>query len=552
MKFKSVYFIVLLAAMLVTACGAQPTQLPIVPPTAVPPTVTQPAAVQLPDMAPVGSGDAVWDHVQETGRIVFGTSADYAPFEYYDSNNQIVGFDPALARELGARLGLQVEIIDLGFEGIPISLQVGQVDAAIAAISVTPSRQSIMDFTNIYYSGQDMILARLGSGIPQLVAAPQLAQYRVGVERGTVYQSWIQNTLIDAGLMPVGNLFAYEKAEHAVRDLRENRVDLVVMGSLPAEEYLNQGGLDAVGRGFNAQMFAIALPKGAKILQAKLNEALTQIQNDGTLTRLNNQYLNIPVAIPLPTVMIPVAPVVPTPTLAPTACYDSMSFIADVTIPDHTVMSPGQDFDKIWRLKNTGTCIWDDTYRLVFVQGDQMNGSTMRIRGTVRPGETYDVGIDQTAPTAPGNYKGQWQMVNGDRAAFGNRIWVKITVPGAAPTQTPVPPPTAVPPVPVQPTLAPPPAITVDYFSASTTTASQGDVVTISWSFSGQGLAFALLTRTNPDGTQTPLNGGADVDLQGQYDDFMGGGPGTYTYSLSVGTEFAGTVVKTISVTVNP
>jgi len=175
----------------------------------------------------------------------------------------------------------------------------------------------------------------------------------------------------------------------------------------------------------------------------------------------------------------------------------------------------------------------------------------MRVSGTVRPGETVDIGIDQTAPQNPGNYKGQWQIVNSDRAAFGNRIWVKITIPGPPPTQTPVPQPSAVPPIPVQPTLAPPPAITVDYFNvAPSNTISAGDVATINWSFSGQGLAFARLTRTNPDGTQTPLYGGADVDLQGSYDDFLPD-PGTYTYSLSIGTEFAGTVVKTITVTVN-
>jgi hypothetical protein len=124
-------------------------------------------------------------------------------------------------------------------------------------------------------------------------------------------------------------------------------------------------------------------------------------------------------------------------------------------------------------------------------------------------------------------------------------------VPGNEPPPTAIPQPTPVPPVPQQPIEPPQPAITVDYFNASASSVAQGDVVTISWSFSGQGLASSRLTRTNPDGTQTPLNGGADVDLQGSYDDFMAGDPGTYTYSLSVSTEFAGTVVKTISVTVN-
>ena len=549
LKIKPVFYIALLIAVLATACGAQPTptQLPIVPPT---PTE---AAVQLPTMAPVEPVDPTWDRIQAQGRIVFGTSADYAPFESYDSNYEIVGFDPALARELGARLGLQVELKDIAFEGLPTSLQIGQIDAAIAAISVTPNRQAIMDFTNVYYSGKDMALARQGSGIGKLVAATQFAQYRVGVERGSVYQSWIQNSLIDAGLMPVGNLFAYEKPEHAVRDLRENRVDVVVMGFLPAKEYLLQGGLESVGEGFNTQLFGIALPKGAIILQEQLNEALIQLQNDGTIARLSNQYLNIDTSqvVPIPPTAVPLPPTpLPVPPANPNVCYDGLEYVADITIPDNSVMNPGQDFDKIWRVRNTGTCIWDDSYRLVFVQGDQMNGSTQRVRGTVRPGETYDIGIDQNAPNQPGKYHGVWQMVNGARIPFGTRIWIKIRVPGVEPAPTAVPQPTAIPPVPQQPIEPIPPAITVDYFNSSASSVSQGDVVTISWSFSGQGLAFSRLTRTNPDGTQTELNGGEDVGLQGSYDDFMAGGPGTYTYSLTVATEFAGTIVKTISVTV--
>ena len=222
-KIIPAYIVFLLIAVMVSACGTPSTPAVVLP--EVPPTATL-----VPTQVPSGSGDPVWDRIQAAGRISFGTSADYAPFEYYDNTYQIVGFDPALARELGSRLGLQVGFVDIAFEGLPVSLQTGQIDAAIAAISVTPSRQAIMDFTNVYYSGQDMALARQGSGIGPLIAAVQFGQYRVGVERGSVYQSWIQNSLVDAGLMSSSNLFAYEKPEHAVRDLRENRVDLVVMG----------------------------------------------------------------------------------------------------------------------------------------------------------------------------------------------------------------------------------------------------------------------------------------------------------------------------------
>jgi polar amino acid transport system substrate-binding protein len=96
----------------------------------------------------VGS-DPVWDRIESSGRIVIGTSADYAPFEYYDEAFEITGFDAAIATELGVRLGLEVELVDIAFDGLFSALEIGQIDAAIAAITVTPERDAYVDFTDL-------------------------------------------------------------------------------------------------------------------------------------------------------------------------------------------------------------------------------------------------------------------------------------------------------------------------------------------------------------------------------------------------------------------
>lgn len=494
----------------------------------------------------ITSGDPVWDRVEVENLIIFGTSADYAPFEYYDANYEIIGFDAALARNLGEKLGVEVQIRDYAFEGLPAALQSGQIDAAIAAISVTPERQALMDFTNVYYSGQDAILARKGSAIQPIVTPAQLTQYRVAAQRGSIYATWLQKTLVDTGLMPANQLLVYLKAEDAIRDLRENRNDLVIMDKLAADEYLRSGNVAVVGENLNRQLFAIALPKGASVLQAKLNEALIALQNDGTIARLIDAYLNVPVPIVTPTPQ-PTATAIPGPTATPSICYDNMSFERDVEIPDGTEIAAGTDFDKVWRIKNTGTCTWNLNYRIVFVQGDQMEGSTERIKESVRPGQSYDIIIDQKAPNSPGKYTSVWQMVNASGTPFGERVWVKITVPGQV-QPTPVPP--TLTPVPQNtPTSAPKPEI--QFLNVSDPTLLQGDLLIVSWSFSGQSIIKAELSRTNPNGSITLLNSGMDVANQGQYEDLMMNA-GTYTYTLKVTSEFGGTTVKTAVVNVTP
>ena len=131
--------------------------------------------------------------------------------------------------------------------------------------------------------------------------------------------------------------------------------------------------------------------------------------------------------------------------------YDNMAYVADLTIPDWTYMNPGQYFVKTWRIVNNGTTTWNNSFRLVFVQGSQMGGVPTYIQGTVNPGQNYDISVGMTAPTTPGSYQGWWQMVNGSNVPFGQRIYVAITVPGA-PTAVPTQP--AATAVPTQPPAA--------------------------------------------------------------------------------------------------
>ena len=524
MKARRILFVFLLAGMLLAACAPAPTPAP--QPTAVPPTAApeQTAVSATAAPAPTASTDPVWDRVSSAGKIIFGTTIDYAPFESYDQNYQPFGFDIALAREIGARLGLQVEFRDMAFEGLLPSVQSSQVDAGIAALSVTDERQETVDFSNIYFNDKTSVLSREGAGI-RITAANDLADYRLGVQRGTVYEQWIKKSLIEPGLMTPEKLFSYDKPEHAVNDLQQSYVDLVMMGSLPADEYVESGGVELSGESLNPQLLAIALPKGSPTLMEKMNEALNSIQGDGTLAKLAEQYLGVE---------IPDEPLPPPPpaesTVPPIEVYDSMTFVADLTIPDGTYVDPGESFTKTWRIMNAGNSTWDDSYTFVFVQGDPMDGETQSIQGSVAPGETYDISVPMVAPTTPGSYGGVWQMVNGDDVPFGTRIWVQIVVPE-----------------PVEPPTEAPVAPSIEYFRGPASAVAQGEIILLGWSFSTEEVVSAKLSRTNPDGSVTALYGGEDVPADGTYED-LAGAPGEYTYTLAVSTEHGGTDTETVLV----
>lgn len=149
-----------------------------------------------------------------------------------------------------------------------------------------------------------------------------------------------------------------------------------------------------------------------------------------------------------PVLLIPTQPPAAAPTLPPripTIGYvqppaqkpcDQMTFVADVTVPDDTVIAPGQSFQKVWRIQNTGTCTWTTNYQLVFVNGHQLGAqSAVGLPRNVMPNETIDLAVNMVAPNTGGAYQGYWRMRNASGVVFGtttnNAIWVKIRVGGS-------------------------------------------------------------------------------------------------------------------------
>lgn len=119
--------------------------------------------------------------------------------------------------------------------------------------------------------------------------------------------------------------------------------------------------------------------------------------------------------------------------LTPDALCDDYSFdltTLDVTIPDGTPMTPGQEFTKTWKIKNTGICTWDTSYKAIFSYSappnERMNAQPIPLTALVAPGQEVEVSIQFKAPTTAGEYTGYWQMVNSKGIPFGTKDFILI------------------------------------------------------------------------------------------------------------------------------
>ncbi len=101
----------------------------------------------------------------------------------------------------------------------------------------------------------------------------------------------------------------------------------------------------------------------------------------------------------------------------------------DVNIPDNTVMTPGQEFIKTWRVKNAGTCPWGAGYALTFTgTGDKMDGQFIAFTEVIQPGQEVEISIQFKAPAEAGVYVSTWTMTNPQNVNFPDAIYVKIIV----------------------------------------------------------------------------------------------------------------------------
>ena len=133
----------------------------------------------------------------------------------------------------------------------------------------------------------------------------------------------------------------------------------------------------------------------------------------------------------------------PSPTSSPTAafrpptatpaCQDGLRFLADITVPDGTIVAPGESIDKQWQVENSGTCNWNERYRLRRISGPSLEAPDEQALYPARSGTPAVVRILLVAPSEPGTYRSAWQAYNPQGEPFGDPIYVEILVSSASP-----------------------------------------------------------------------------------------------------------------------
>ena len=220
----------------------------------------------------------------EEGVLRVGTNAEFPPFEYVGDDGQPDGFDIALIKAIGEKMGYEVVIENMEFASL-IGAIGTKIDVSIAGMTIDEERLQSVSFSDPYYDAIQYVIVPEGSAI---ATAEDLKNKKIGVQLGTTGDYAVEEI---AGATAA----QYNKGVDAVNDLLNGRVECVIIDKNPAlvfaSEYEGIVALPGDQFDFGVEQYAIALPKGNTELAEKINNALKELKEDGTYDALVKQYI---------------------------------------------------------------------------------------------------------------------------------------------------------------------------------------------------------------------------------------------------------------------
>lgn len=216
------------------------------------------------------------------GVLTMSTNAAFPPYEMTTDDGGFEGIDVEIATAIAEKLGLELQIDDMDFDSALLAVQQGKSDIVMAGVSVTDDRLLVMDFSESYATGVQVVIVPEGSE----VTVDTLGDYVIGTQRATTGNIYCTD---DYG---EDHVVAYDNGVTAVQALMNGQVDCVVIDSAPAQEFVAaNAGLTILDTEYVSEEYAIGVAKGNSALLEAINEALAELTEDGTIQSILDKYI---------------------------------------------------------------------------------------------------------------------------------------------------------------------------------------------------------------------------------------------------------------------
>lgn len=210
-------------------------------------------------------------------KLIVGTEAGFAPYEYM-KGKEVVGIDMDIAQAIADSLGKELEIKNMEFKGALLAVQNGTVDFVAAGVSVDEERKKVMDFSIDYVNSTEVIVVNKDDPAVAAVDYASLEGKIIGVQQGNIADFTVDDNVENKELK------RYTKFAQAVEDLKNRKIDCIVMDQYPAEDLVASNPELAIMDGVLFEdKYAIAVKKGNTELLDQINTVIQELKDNGKI-----------------------------------------------------------------------------------------------------------------------------------------------------------------------------------------------------------------------------------------------------------------------------
>lgn len=219
----------------------------------------------------------------EPGKLIMSTNAEFPPYEMTDDNGKFIGIDIEVAQAIADKLGLELEIDNMEFTAALEAAQKGKADMVMAGVTVDPDRLMVMDFSDSYAKGVQVVIVPENSSITKL---EDLDGKKIGTQMGTTGYIYCSDDYGEESVV------AYDNGITAVQALLKGQIDCVVIDNAPAQAFVKENaGLKILDTEYAVEDYAIGFAKGNTALKEAVNKALAELIADGTVQKIVDKYI---------------------------------------------------------------------------------------------------------------------------------------------------------------------------------------------------------------------------------------------------------------------
>jgi len=235
-----------------------------------------------------GQRDLAWQRLKAEGRLRVGLDPSYPPFEWADeATGALNGYDIDLARELGVRLGAQIDFVEIGFDGLYDAVRTGKIDAIVSGMPYDPTMTENVAYGVWYFNAGQFLVVQVGEG--KIGSVDDLDGRKLGVELGST------GDLEARRLERKGRQFTlvtYPTAEDALNALTRQQVDAVLVDAISAYVSMARGAaVKPAGPAVLDESYAVVTDRKSAQLRAAIDQIILQMKGDGFLDQLRDKWL---------------------------------------------------------------------------------------------------------------------------------------------------------------------------------------------------------------------------------------------------------------------